>query len=364
MRRKTLRVVINLVIFFALLTLIITINRPGSNTSRFFAWSKVRYHAKSASDAEAAQGACPGLSTTTKPALIVARVNADGEPSWLDSLADRYHICSYTADDPAALTTSSALRVPANRGHEAMAYLTFLIDNYLNLPAAGAVFVHGTRFSWHNDDPSYDNLALLTALNVSSAIEPAGYHNMRCDWSAGTCPANVRAQGSLETRMQAKVAPWELRTVADVAISAAFAQIFSLGNTAENVLLGSGDVLRSQCCAQFIVARDSIWQHERQEYVALRQWLLQAAPDDDRVSGRILSYLWHVLFVRRDLLGRGGQEVDLTRLNEIACPSAADCYCRLYGRCELPGCREGRCPGQYSIPPNYALPKDWEQTHP
>jgi len=363
MRRKTLRVVINLAIFFASLTLIITFNRPGSSTSHSLAWSRVQYYAKAASDEQAAQGLCPGLSTTTKPALIVARVTADGDTNWLDSLADKYHICIYTADDTAARTKSSTLRVPANRGHEAMAYLTFLIDNYATLPAAGAVFVHGTRFSWHNDDPSYDNLALLTALNVSSAIEPAGYHNMRCDWSAGTCPPNVKAQGSLETRMQAKLAPWELRTVADAAIPAAFAQILGQDAIAEKVLLGSGDVLRSQCCAQFIVARDSMWQHEREEYVALRQWLLEAAPDDDRVSGRILSYLWHVLFVRRDLLGRDSQEVDLARLNEFACPSAAACYCRLYGRCGLQGCREGRCRGQYSIPPNYALPKDWEQTH-
>jgi len=364
MRRKTLRVVINLVIFFAALTVIITINRPGSSTSHLLSWGKIQYHhAKPASNDHGPSGICPGLSTTLKPALIVARVTADGDTTWLSSLADKYHICVYTADDETDPTTSPTLRVPANRGHEAMAYLTFLIDNYASIPASGAVFVHGTRFSWHTDDPSYDNLALLASLNVSNAVEPAGYHNMRCDWSVGTCPPNVKAQGSLETRMQAKVAPWELRTVADAALPAAFAQIFSLERDAENALLGSADVLRSQCCAQFVVARDSIWQHDREEYVALRQWLLDAAPNDDRVSGRILSYLWHVLFVRRGLVGRDGDEVDLTRLNMIACPSAAACYCRLYGRCGLQGCREGRCRGQYSIPPNYALPEDWEQTH-
>jgi hypothetical protein len=363
MRRKTLRVVINLIIFFSLLTLIITLNRPGSSTSLVLSWGKIQYNAKPAPNEPAASGVCPGLAITTKPALIVARVDADGDTSWLDSLAGKYHICIYTADSTAALDPSSTLRVPANRGHEAMAYLTFLIDNYHTLPASGAVFVHGTRFSWHNDDPSYDNLALLTSLNVSNAVEPAGYHNMRCDWSAGTCPPNVKAQGSLETRMQAKVAPWELRTVADAAIPAAFAQIFGQNVEAENVLLGSADVLRSQCCAQFVVSRDSIWQHKREEYLALRAWLMEAAPDDDRVSGRILSYLWHVLFVRRDLVGRQEGEVDLGRLNAIACPSAEACYCRLYGRCGLPGCREGRCQGQYKIPPNYALPKDWEETH-
>jgi hypothetical protein len=69
--------------------------------------------------------------------------------------------------------------------------------------------------------------------------------------------------------------------------------------------------VRAQCCAQFVVSRDRIWQHGRDEYIALRQWLLdgsddgvarnaqrgsRAAPGDDRVAGRIVSYLWHILF--------------------------------------------------------------------
>ena len=57
----------------------------------------------------------------------------------------------YTADAPRE-ESSVHLQVPANKGHEAMAYLTFLIDNYEEVPERGVVFVHGTRWAWHNDD--------------------------------------------------------------------------------------------------------------------------------------------------------------------------------------------------------------------
>lgn len=97
------------------------------------------------------------------------------------------------------------LQVPADRAHEAMPYLTFLIDNYENVPAAGVVFVHGNRFQWHNDHPQYDNLDLLSLLNVEEALKENGYHNMKCDWSLSTCRKDAVPQASLETSMQASL---------------------------------------------------------------------------------------------------------------------------------------------------------------
>jgi hypothetical protein len=375
MRRTTRRACTNLGLFGLALLFIVGLNVHASS-SKTFAWTTIKYKTTARTLPEA-HGTCPGLAETSKPALIVSRVASDGDASWITSLGDKYHLCIYDVDgstngDP------TQLRVPANRGHEAMAYLTFLIDNYDNIPAAGAVFVHGSRFAWHNDSPKYDNAELLAALNTTSALAASGYHNLRCDWSASTCPATSIPQGSFETSLTAKLEPFNSRAVSDAAMPRALASIFG-GGDASLTALGRGDAVKSQCCAQFIAARANIHQHSREEYLALRQWLLDAgtanspnsAPLDDRISGRIMSYLWHILFLpqqgyapRPSAGVHDAESVNLDRLNLMACPSAAECYCRLYGRCGLEGmCTEGECRGQYTLPSDYKLPADWGRTH-
>lgn len=386
MIRKAQRALLQFVIFLVLLSFVIFLNRPQSKKT--FAWNKIRYQTTSAALPEA-RGICHGLEKSSKPALIVSRVAADGDSKWLVVLEKKFHLCIYTADAPTD-KKSVHLQVPANRGHEAMAYLTFLIDNYENIPAAGVVFVHGARWAWHNDAPDYDNAGLLSALNVSNALAPSGYHNLRCDWSISSCVPSSPPQGSLETSLQAVLNPFDSRTVSDAALPRALAVLFGGNDYASTkggggVLLGRTVGVRTQCCAQFAVARENLWQHSRDEYVALRQWLLDgsddinsdkhlqssnAAPRDDRVAGKILSYVWHILFMKQSESnaenpfsgGYGG--VDLERLNTLACPSAEECYCRLYGRCGLEGCTSpGACRGQYQLPKDMRLPDDWAATH-
>ena len=382
--------------FVCALFIIIYLNREQSN-GKTFAWTTIRYKTTSTTLPKS-HGICPGLAESSKPALVVARVTADGDSGWLDPLASLYHLCVYTADAPID-THSALLQVPENRGHEAMAYLTFLIDNYANIPSAGAVFVHGSRWAWHNDEVNYDNAALLAALNISAALAPSGYHNLRCDWSASTCsPSSAPPQGSLETSMRAVLEPWNARAVSDAALPRALAALFGGDGSAaglrsvadkyasskdgRRMLLSRTEAVRAQCCAQFVVARHRIWQHSRDEYVALRQWLLDGssdsdvqgqshsenvAPRDDRVAGRILSYIWHILFMQQttpDGRNLSPDGVDLEAFNSLACPRADECYCRLYGRCDLEGCTSpGHCRGQYVLPPELRLPDDWTATH-
>lgn len=351
----------NVGLFVNAALLIIFLTSPGSNHAAF-AWSTVRYQT-TATELPQPHGTCPGIKDTSKPALVVSHVSNDGPTDWLDALKDKYHLCIYEVDAPDP-DKRAELRVPANRGHEAMSYLTFLIDNYDHIPAAGAVFVHGSRWAWHNDNPIYDNAELLRRLDVPSALAPHGYHNMRCDWSAGTCNPSSPAQGGLEMQVNAKLTPWDARMVSDAAIPGALAAIFGGSGGGEEeegkLKLGRADVLRSQCCAQFVVSRANILRHSREEYVALRQWLLDDgnAAWDDRVIGRIVSYVWHVLFIQS-----GDGSIDLAELNEKACPKAGECYCRLYGMCELKDCTDDGCPGQYEAPPGYKLPADWAETH-
>lgn len=379
MHRRTRRTVTHLAIFASILALLLLLNRPPS-TQRSFSWTKVRYQT-TADTLPDSRGRCPGLSKSSKPALVVSHVNSDGDTSWLTSsdLAKKYHLCIYDVDASTNKNDKAdSLRVPANRAHESMAYLTFLIDNYDTIPSSGAVFVHGNRWAWHNDAPDYDNAYLLSRLNVESALEPAGYHNLRCDWSVSTCAADAPPQGSLQMAFQSSVDPWDARAASDAALPKALLAIFG-SDTGEK--LGRHETVRAQCCAQFAVSRERVRSHAREEYVALRQWLLDGmssevgggnsnsrvirrregvAPRDDRVAGRIVSYIWHILFL--DVSGAGsGSAVDggleLEKLNRAACPTAQECYCRLYGRCNLDRCRSpGSCAGQYRVPPGYKVP--------
>lgn len=368
MRQTTRRVLVQLGVFLVILALLIHVNRPRSS-KKTFSWTTIRYASKSTTIVEP-RGTCPGIEQTSKPALVVSRVADDGPVEWLDALADKYHLCVYSVDAPIH-TTGQHLQVPANRGHEAMAYLTFLIDNYSHLPTAGMVFVHGSRFAWHNDHPEYDNAALLAALNVNNALYSAGYHNLRCDWSASTCsPSYGPPQASLETSMRATLEPWNARAASDTALPRALALLFGGSDddpvqAGARLLLGRSDALRAQCCAQFVVSRERVLQHSRQEYISLRQWLLDdgIAPRDDRIAGRILSYIWHILFLQQE--EPTGNDLDLEQLNTQACPSAAECYCRLYNKCNLDDCSsQGHCWGQYVLPPDFTLPADWAALHP
>lgn len=363
MRRKTRKALVQFSLFLIALVLIIYLGGSSASTTSY-AWRKITYQTTARALPDA-RGVCPGVGDSAKPALVVARVQADDQ-SWLSPLESAYHLCVYTADAPADKKRTS-LQVPANRGHESMAYLTFIIDNYETIPKAGVVFVHGSRKAWHNDAKDWDNAPLLLALapNIPSALQQHGYHNLRCDWSVSTCDPEAKAQGSMEVSMQARLVPWDTRAVSDAALPAGLASLFG-----EAGKLGRTDALRSQCCAQFVVARKNIWQHSREEYVAIRQWLLDgtgapgtgnkdAAPLDDKVAGRILSYVWHILFIKQDVSRGDGDGLALGTLNKLACPSAEECYCRLYGRCNLAGCTTpGRCHGQYSIPPNLKVPAD------
>ncbi|RMZ88594.1 hypothetical protein DV736_g4174, partial [Chaetothyriales sp. CBS 134916] len=408
--------ILNFVLFTLALLIIISLNLPLFSTAstKAYDWTRIRY--RSPNSTPQAHGVCPGIEKTTKPVLIIARVSSESA-TWHEPLKEKYHLCVYTSDAPRSSPSSSSdttpvLETPANRAHEALPYLTFIIDNYASLPEhLGMVFIHGSRFAWHNDHPDYDNLALLHSLNVSSALADSGYANLKCDWTASTCVKDgVEPQAGWTNQARRVIEPWNAKVVSDAEMAGSMMQVFGGGSSSSSkktrTRLSGSDILRSQCCAQFVVARKNIVQHTCDEYIALRQWLLDgtritpssssskesrtavnaakaAAHPDDRIAGRIMSYLWHILFLPRDQIvqigldndslsssssqakkvvdeGEVAEQLSLAKLNALACPSARDCYCRLYGRCALTSCREdeSRCDGQYRVPPGFRLAKD------
>ena len=70
------------------------------------------------------------------------------------------------------------------------------------------------------------------------------------------------------------------------------------------------------CCSQFAVSKDQIRARPQDDYKRIRKWLL-ATRLDDHVSGRIMEYVWHIIFKRES----------------VFCPAVDECYCKVYGAC-------------------------------
>ncbi|KAI5283703.1 hypothetical protein KEM54_001918 [Ascosphaera aggregata] len=87
-------------------------------------------------------------------------------------------------------------------------------------------------------------------------------------------------------------------------------------------------VVGAPSSSQFAVTRDRIKKRGKNEYVRIRQWLIDTELEDD-VSAKILEYVWH-----------------------------EQCYCNIYNHCNLT-CSLGNCDGRYILPPQTDVPEGW-----
>lgn len=170
------------------------------------------------------------------------------------------------------------LTVPVNKGNEAMVYLTYLIDRYDSLPDV-AVFLHGARYQWHNDNPLYDSVVSIENLNLDFVRE-AGYVNLRCTWMIG-CPAELEPARYLRER------PEDPQHPTAVEFPDQFKILFP--DTPVPELVGGG------CCSQFAVSREQVLQRPKSDYERFRRWLMNTKLDSG-TSGRILEYSWHSMW--------------------------------------------------------------------
>lgn len=200
----------------------------------------------------------------------------------------------YTIDDIHQNQPSS---VPANRGHEGMGYLTYVINHYHALPDV-SIFMHAHRVTWHNNDfLNSDAAAMITRLNPEYVMRH-GYVNLRCHNDPG-CPAHLRPTASL---------PFDENKPEQSFVGRAFRQIFPGHELPE--------ALSQPCCAQFAVSRETILKIPIERYQELRQWLIDSELADT-ITGRIFEYLWQYIFAG---------EAELCR-DEVMC------YCDGYGVC-------------------------------
>jgi len=226
--------------------------------------------------------------------MVLAKLRSD-DMSWLYRHFPDANTTVYVVDDE-----PGQLKIPKNKGREAMAYLTYMIDHYDALPDI-SLFFHPHQFAWHNSDLHGQNiLDMLETLNPAH-IARVGYMPLRCQHDPG-CPRWLHLdlpEHQLDSflRMEEKYFTskvwWQLHPGTP-----------------------RPDSISEPCCSQFALWRDRIRAQPVSEYVRYRDWLLNT-PLDDEISGRWMEYSWQYLFT-------GQAEY---------CPSQSVCFCDGYGIC-------------------------------
>ena len=49
------------------------------------------------------------------------------------------------------------------------------------------------------------------------------------------------------------------------------------------------------CCAQFAVSKEQVLKRPVEDYIRFRDWIVHTEKNDAK-SGRVMEYLWHVIF--------------------------------------------------------------------
>jgi Protein of unknown function (DUF3431) len=236
----------------------------------------------------------------TKPAgsnysriLVMGKLKKD-DISWVEQELPDLQTAIYVVDD------ESAQQIPKNKGHEAMVYLTYIIDHYDELPDT-SLFFHPHKITWHNNVL----LNLDTAFTIQSLsdarVAREGYFNARCHHDPG-CPDWLHIDRPEEE--------WDLvkKTEERYFTKDLWQQLHPEAPFPASI--------SQPCCAQFAVSKDRIRTRPRSEYIRYREWLLNTELKDE-ISGRIMEYTWQYIFA-------GVSEF---------CPATHACYCDGYGVC-------------------------------
>ncbi|KAK3325751.1 hypothetical protein B0H66DRAFT_137127 [Apodospora peruviana] len=238
-------------------------------------------------------------------ALVIAHMKKE-EVDWVDQLpADKkWSLYLYATDD---LRTPTGFHTPLNKGREAMAYLSYIVEHYAALPDV-TVFMHAHRTSWHDDQFGLDSVEALKRLNLDR-VTRLGYVNIRCYWHPG-CPDHIHPADL----------KYDINKPEQSVFARAWGEIFPLDPMPES--------LSQPCCAQFALTAERIRALPQSEYVKLRDWMLTTEIEDG-ISGRIFEYLYHLSLT--DVLLSTYRYI-WTR-TAVLCPDEHDCYCDGYGIC-------------------------------
>ena len=241
-----------------------------------------------------------GIPKETKALVVIAR--SQEVVKWMEDVRSDWTQYLYIVTED--VNSNGTLSVPADRGNEAMRYLSFIIDNYDSLPDIIA-FRHGHNGSWHQ---AFDSAAEINNLNLTT-VRSRGYQNFNCETSRWGCEQHIYLADKQEAEKAGNgetdgPLPGRSEPAVDAGIYEVWDSWFGIPMPQD---------VTSACCAQFVVMKAAVHGRPREKYIELRQWLINTTLADYD-SGRVFERLWHVVF--------GMPPVD--------CESEDDCYCNVY----------------------------------
>ncbi|KAL4992018.1 hypothetical protein BDW68DRAFT_173648 [Aspergillus falconensis] len=241
--------------------------------------------------------------------IVMARL--EEEPvHWVHEELPDWQRAIYTVNpSKTTLVDDKRLKTPLNKGHESMAYLTYLIDNYDHLPSTIA-FIHSHRSgfltAWHVDAPLHDNVASLRSLRLDF-VQRNGYVNLRCNLNPG-CGETYKNKHNPHVTEAVWTEIFEGTSTPPLNSSEANSRPSTTDDRETNPLhvqaesrsLPIPTQVAAACCAQFAVSRDQVLQRPREDYITIRQWVIDT-DRSDASSGRVMEYLWHVIFGKQSV---------------------------------------------------------------
>jgi hypothetical protein len=254
----------------------------------------------------------PPLKTEPSKVIVMGAI-ASNNISWVENELPAWDRAIYIVDAEEA-GVETKFKVPQNKGNEGNAYLWYIIEHYSNLPDI-MVFLHshrdGTVRAWHVDNEEHSNVLSMELLRLDTVLRE-GFVNLRCIQIPG-CPTglllNYHATEMQETPVTADRMP--------AALKAMFPEGFP-SPSPDNQTVYYPETIAAPCCAQFAVSREQVLQRPKSDYQRYHNWLM-TTDLDNYASGRVMEYLWHIMFGREPYY----------------CPQQGECGCKNYGV----GCR-------------------------
>jgi hypothetical protein len=227
---------------------------------------------------------------------LIIKVKLENEDaSWTQHLAPQWQNNTISIDSMYSHTHPEAHR--SDKGRVASAYLTWIVENYNNLPETLVFIPPADKFE-------SNTLNLPDVMNSIQVpfIQQSGFVNIRCpsEKSSTTCNDKVLVPANPS---------YELRTL-EAKMPKVWEALF--GNTME-----LPQQIATVLGAEFAVSKAQVQKRSVEDYLKYWTWLNRTIMDDDS-SGLVFEYLWHIIFGK----------------DAVFCPERIRCECDLYRKCD------------------------------